>query len=63
MIWNIAAGIIIGGGSLGLIVFGLTLAVASQRQRDENIRGFGLVGALAGVAAVAWIIFFKAHIL
>lgn len=61
MTWNVAAGIIIGGGVLGLIWVGIDLAGYAGQKRDYSMAGIGwLISALSAAVAV-WIVFFKAH--
>lgn len=62
MIWNTAAGIIIGGGVLVLIVGGLV--GAERYNTDDGITAAGcgsLIVSLIGFAIAVWVVFFKAH--
>jgi hypothetical protein len=54
MMWDVAAGVIIGGGVLGLIAAGLAAA-----DKEQLAVGYGAL--LAGLALAVWVVFFKAH--
>ena len=57
--WEIAAGVIIGGTALGMIALGLMLG--AQMAADQNdSQWFGWWMAIAGVALSIWVVFFKA---
>lgn len=62
MVWNIAAGIIIGGLALGLTVFGAMLQLHAAGQGNERFEsGWYIFWIGAGLST--WVLFFKAHIL
>ena len=54
MMWDVAAGVIIGGGALGLIAAGFAAV-----SKEEVAAGYGAV--LAGIALAVWAVFFKVH--
>jgi len=58
--WEVAAGVIIGGGVLCLIWVGLSTEIFSLSERRETT-GYGYLMALVGAAIGVWIIFFKTH--
>ena len=58
--WEVAAGIIIGGGVLGLIWAGLSAEIISRSERRDST-GYGYLIALVGAGIGAWVIFFKVH--
>lgn len=65
MTWDIAAGILIGGGILAL--FGLASGFFTYRSGlgagfDQGPKALGGIVALLGVVLAAWVIFFKAHL-
>lgn len=61
MTWDVAAGVVIGGGALGLIYVGLQIAGTPQQPNDDPPPMLlGYVMVLAGLA-VAGAILFKAH--
>jgi hypothetical protein len=61
MIWDVAAGTIIGGGALALVVLGIRETALAAQAHDGEASGFGLLMGAAGIALGAWVIFFKAH--
>jgi uncharacterized transporter YbjL len=62
MTWNIAAGIIIGGGLLGLIVFGVVVTRYGRAHPEhKGLSELGLFLFLFSVAAAFWIVLTKAH--
>lgn len=62
MIWNIAAGIIIGGGLLGLIVFAIVvMRYGRSHPERKGLSEFGPFLLLFSVAAALWIVLAKAH--
>lgn len=60
MVWDIAAGIVIGGATLGLVVLGVALEGEAHKQGHSDF-GYGWGMAAVGVALGVWIVFFKAH--
>lgn len=58
--WEVAAGVIIGGGVLCLVWMGLSIEIVSNSERREST-GYGYLMALVGAAIGGWIIFFKVH--
>ena len=50
MIWDVAAGVIIGGGALSLIVLGLREVAIGAQQRDNEMMGLGGLFMVAGIA-------------
>jgi hypothetical protein len=61
MVWDIAAGMIIGGLAIGLIYMGVALQGEAYRHGDEGF-AFGWIIALAGLGLSVWVLFFKAHV-
>lgn len=69
MIWDVAAGVIIGGIALKMILavfdwkgVGDDVDRNSQRYREgKEIMAFTSLISLVGVALAVWVIFFKAH--
>ena len=61
MIWDVAAGVIIGGGALTLLFLGLIEAAKGNTVGYSEAAAFGYLMAAAGIAVGAWVIFFKAH--
>jgi hypothetical protein len=62
MVWNVAAGIIIGGLALGLVYVGVAAQGEAYKHGNESFDG-GWILALAGAGLSVWVVFFKAHIL
>ncbi|HET7086032.1 MAG TPA: hypothetical protein VFI23_14740 [Rhizomicrobium sp.] len=60
MVWDIAAGVVIGGATLGLVVLGVALEGEALKQGNRDF-GYGWLMAAAGVGLGVWIVFFKAH--
>lgn len=54
MTWQIAAGIVIGGGALIVMSFGITLTLADDRHGDAA--AIGGLAILMGIGACAFII-------
>jgi hypothetical protein len=61
MIWNTAAGIIIGGGVLLLFWLGVGIAGGAYFYKDRKGEKVGLLINLVAIGIGAWIVFFKAH--
>jgi hypothetical protein len=60
MIWDIAAGIIIGGGAVGLVWSGISLTAEAAMKGDDSVGCWPLLLSLAGLALGGWVLFFKA---
>ena len=60
MVWDVAAGVIIGGAVLGLPVLGLALEGQAKREGNDNF-GHGYLMAAVGLGLGIWVLFFKAH--
>jgi hypothetical protein len=61
MIWNIAAGVIIGGCVLGLLGLGVREASVGSMQNEPGQIGLGFLMMAAGIGLGAWVLFFKAQ--
>lgn len=56
MVWDVAAGVIIGGLALGLILFGAAIQLHAIGQADERFyAGWWII--LVGAAVAAWVLF------
>jgi hypothetical protein len=60
MIWDVAAGVVIGGSVFALIYFGAGAQMEALNYNDKNF-GFGWLMVAAGIVLGIWIVFFKAH--
>jgi hypothetical protein len=58
--WEIAGGVIIGGGVLGIIWLGFGWETESLNH-EKKFSGYGFLLSLVGAAIGAWIVLFKAH--
>ena len=61
MVWDVAAGVIIGGLALGLVYMGVVIQAEAHLHGDERF-DFGWIMALAGVGLSVWVLIFKAHV-
>lgn len=61
MVWDIAAGVIIGGGTLGLILLGVREWALAAQHHDSEAMALGVSMIVVGIAVGAWVILWKAH--
>jgi hypothetical protein len=61
MIWDVAAGIIIGGGAVGLVWSGISLTAEAALKGDDSVGCWPLLLSVAGLALGVWVLIFKAH--
>ena len=60
MVWDVAAGVVIGGSVFALIWFGAGAQMEALKHNDKSF-GFRWLMILAGIVLGVWIVFFKAH--
>jgi hypothetical protein len=62
--WDVAAGIIIGGGVLAILIqsIGFFTYRSGMAAFDQSVKAMGILVALVGLGLAVWIIFFKANL-
>jgi len=61
--WDVAAGVIIGGGVLGVLflAIGFFTYRSGMAVFDQSVRAMGMLVAALGIGLAVWIVLFKAR--